>query len=160
MEVLGIIVEDLVNYKKIGCTILMPYCDFKCNHECGKMVCHNRDLIKETKVQITPGELMKHYYLDNPITQAIIFQGLEPFYYPDQLLEFIDGIREWTDDDIVIYTGYTEEECEAAGYLKYLRRHKNIIIKFGRFIPDSTQVIDDILFVKLASDNQYAKQIS
>ena len=36
----------------------------------------------------------------------------------------------------------------------------NIIIKFGRFVPMQQPHFDPILGVNLASDNQYAKQIS
>ena len=163
MKVLGIITEDTVNYKKISCTIMMPYCDFKCNNECGDAICQNSFLKLRRGyhlVELSPQKFMDWYYKDNDMTQAIVFQGLEPFYHPDVLLEFIDEIRKETDDDIVIYTGYTEDECQTAGYIDYLKKHKNIIIKFGRMVPNSVQLYDEILGVKLASENQYAKQIS
>lgn len=160
MEVLGIIVEDMVNYRKISCTLMMPYCDFKCNYECGKNVCHNYKLMKQSKVNITADEFLRFYYLQNPITEAIVFQGLEPLYNPEVLFDFIDDIRKQTSDDIVIYTGYTEEECEKAGYIDYLKRYENIYIKFGRYIPNRASTLDEVIQVSLASDNQYAKKIS
>ena len=38
--------------------------------------------------------------------------------------------------------------------------YPNIIIKFGRFVPNSQARMDEILGVKLASSNQYAEYIS
>lgn len=38
--------------------------------------------------------------------------------------------------------------------------YENIIIKFGRFIPNDVEHYDEILGVKLKSNNQYAKRIS
>jgi len=37
---------------------------------------------------------------------------------------------------------------------------KNIIIKYGRFIPDKEKHYDEVLGIYLASDNQYAERIS
>jgi hypothetical protein len=36
----------------------------------------------------------------------------------------------------------------------------NIIVKFGRFIPDDEKRFDEVLGVELASHNQYAEVIS
>ena len=36
----------------------------------------------------------------------------------------------------------------------------NIIVKFGRFIPNSPHIYDTLLGVELASNNQYAKIIT
>jgi hypothetical protein len=41
-----------------------------------------------------------------------------------------------------------------------LKSFSNIIIKFGRFIPNQEPHYDEVLGVKLASDNQYARRIS
>ena len=60
-------------------------------------------------------------------------------------------------DDIIIYTGYNEEEISE--YINILHNFSNIIVKFGRFIPNSLHKFDNILGVELASDNQYAKFI-
>lgn len=37
---------------------------------------------------------------------------------------------------------------------------KNIIVKFGRFIPNQHPHYDEVLGINLASDNQYAEKIS
>ena len=61
-------------------------------------------------------------------------------------------------DDIVIYTGYNLNEIEDK--VNILKNYKNIIIKFGRFIPNNKIHYDEILGVYLASDNQYALKIN
>lgn len=59
---------------------------------------------------------------------------------------------------MVIYTGYYPQEME--NQIQALSSYKNIIIKFGRYIPNKEPVYDDVLGVKLASDNQFAERIS
>ena len=56
-----------------------------------------------------------------------------------------------------LVNGYTEEELKDE--LPILKQFGNIIIKFGRFIPNSLHKFDNILGVELASHNQYAKFI-
>ena len=59
-------------------------------------------------------------------------------------------------DDIVIYTGYTEKEVKEN--FDWIFLYENIIIKYGRFIPNQSPHYDKILGVNLSSDNQYAKE--
>ena len=87
-----------------------------------------------------------------------MFGGLEPLDQLQELLNLIGMFRCYTNDDIVIYTGYTEEEIkEQVGLLS---QYTNIIIKFGRFVPDQESHYDNVLGIKLASPNQYARKIS
>ena len=160
MTIKGLIEDDLVNYKKPSMTIMMPKCTFKCDKECGEPVCQNSDLASAPDIDIDYTTLISKYK-NNPISQAIVFQGLEPLDSWTELHHCIAAFRSADiDDDIVIYTGYTEEEL--ADKIKYLQSlyYKNIIIKFGRFIPNQESHQDEILGIYLASDNQYAKKIS
>lgn len=158
MTIKGIIDEDLINYKKPCMVIEMPQCSFKCDKECGRQVCQNGTLATAESITITVENIISRY-MQNDITSAIVFQGLEPFDSWEELLICINAFREKTQDDIVIYTGYTEDEALFWTYfLKGL--YKNIIIKFGRFIPDQKSHYDEILGVNLSSPNQYAKKIS
>lgn len=157
MIVKGIIDEDFVNYKKPAMTIEMPYCSFKCDKDCGEPICQNSNLIFIPNIEIEVNKLVERY-ISNPITKAVVFQGLEPFDSFEELYDFCVTLRYFCDDDIVIYTGYKEEEIEEK-VINLLSDLGNIIIKFGRFIPNSLHKFDSILGVELASDNQYAKFI-
>lgn len=157
MIVKGIIVEDFINYKKPCMTIEFPYCDFKCDIENGVQLCHNYALQSEPNIHIEMKNIV-NMYINNPITSAIVFQGLEPFYQKHVIYELIRFFRKQTDDDIVIYTGYTEEELKED--IEKLKQYKNIIIKFGRFRPNQKSHYDEVLGVDLANDEQYAVKIS
>ena len=157
MLIKGIIDEDFINYKKPSMVIEFPYCSFKCDKECGKQVCQNGTLANSPNINVDRMGLINRY-LKNDITKSIVMQGLEPFDSWDDLTTFIFLLRCYSDDDIVIYTGSNEDEItEKIEILKYF---KNIIIKFGRYKPNQTPHYDDVLGVKLASDNQYAERIS
>lgn len=159
MRLKGIVFNDFVNYKKPCMTLETPFCDFKCDKECGQQVCQNGPLAKATTIEYYDYNIIKTYDEDE-LSQAIVFQGLEPLdnRFFQELLDFIDKFRNGRDDDIVIYTGFKEDEVSSK--IDILKNHKNIIIKFGRFIPDQESHFDEILGVNLASPNQYARRIS
>ena len=157
MNLKGIIDIDFINYKKTSMVLEFPKCNFKCDKECGKQICQNSSLASAPTIFIQATDVIQKY-LDNPVTQAVVMQGLEPFDSLNEMYYFIQKFREVCDDDIVIYTGYKEEEIYP--YLDFLKSYKNIIIKFGRFIPNDKPHRDTILGVNLASSNQYAKKIS
>ena len=159
MKVKGIIDADFVNYKFPCMTIESPYCDFKCDRDCGRPVCQNSPLAFAPVYDYLDDSIIK-LYQNNPIAHAIVFQGLEPFDTFDDLRDFIFKFRRCYSitDDIVIYTGYNKDEIE--NYLIQLQQFPNIIVKFGRYVPDCEQHYDEILGVKLASPNQYAERIS
>ena len=160
MFVKGIIDEDFVNYKKPAMVIEFPYCDFKCDKEYGKSICQNSPLAKIRNIKVEEGYIIEKY-LKNPITEAIICQGLEPLDTMVMLFLFIKKFREFSDDDLVIYTGYNKEEERPQDLINFIKRnqYKNIIIKYGRYIPGQIPHYDEILGVKLASDNQYAERL-
>ena len=166
MELCGLIDEDIVNYKKTSMYLAFPHCSFKCNKECGEEVCQNLSLSCAQKIEITPDALCERY-VDNPITRAVVCGGLEPFDSKYDLISFIDCLRRKYNcrDDIVIYTGYTEEELSCSeGVLntiyENILQYPNIIVKFGRFIPYEETHYDEVLGVRLVSPNQYAKKVS
>lgn len=161
INIKGIIEEDWINYKKPCMTIMMPYCNFKCDKECGEPVCQNSNLASAPLISISMSTIIINY-LNNDITQAICFQGLEPFDSYEEIIHFISQLRYryGCNDDIVIYTGYTEQEMIDMGHDPNKLGYSNIIIKFGRFKPNHQPHFDNVLGVNLASDNQYAKKIS
>ena len=84
--------EDFVNYKKPSMFIGFPYCTFKCDKECGKQVCQNSALANSQGIEISIISLIDRY-MNNPITEAIVCGGLEPFDTYQQLLEFITELK-------------------------------------------------------------------
>lgn len=175
----AIVDEDFVNYKKPSMFIAFPTCGWKCEKECGKRVCQNSALAEAPNIDIDV-EAIVDRYINNPITRAVVIGGLEPFDSFAYLIDLVMAIRKETDDDIVIYTGYTKDELIKGKYMKlyidlsgsgstkmklnfynYLKNNvKNIIIKYGRYVPGQQQHYDDVLGVYLASNNQYAEKIS
>lgn len=157
MKIKGLIEEDFVNYKNPSMFIQTCYCSFKCEKECGKQVCQNSPLIKEQVMEIDDDALIDRY-LKNPITKSIVFGGLEPFEQFGELVSFIYKLRQKTNDTVVIYSGFLKSEIMEQ--VNVLNQFPNIIIKFGRYIPNDTPRYDPILGVYLASQNQYAEKIS
>ena len=154
MKIKGLISEDFVNYKKPAMTIMFPHCN---GFKCGAEYCQNSPLSKAEDIEMDISNIVIRY-LNNPITESVVMQGLEPFDSWDDLIEFVKQLRESTDDDIVIYTGYYKEEM--VDKIALLSKYKNIIIKYGRFITNQEKHYDEVLGVYLASSNQYAERIS
>ena len=157
MIIKGIQDEDFVNYKKPSMFISFPSCTWKCDRECGKKVCQNGTLATTPNVEIDV-KILVDRYINNPITKAVVCGGLEPFDAWEDLQKLIIKLRQKTQDDVVIYTGYKKEEISYA--IDWLYSFPNIIVKFGRFVPDQHKHYDEILGIYLASDNQYAERIS
>ena len=157
---------DLVNYKEPAMFIGFPSCTFKCDKECGRQVCQNSDLAKSPNIEISITEIVDRYY-SNPITSAVICGGLEPFDSYSDLTELLSllcaGAATCNKSlpTVVIYTGYTKQEIEdkVAAYKIFVKAGMEIIIKYGRFIPDQESHYDEILRVTLTSPNQYAERL-
>lgn len=157
MIIRQLIDEDFVNYKKPSMFIGFPNCSWKCDKECGMQVCQNSALATTISKNIGVKTIVNRY-INNSITSSIVCGGLEPFDTWDDLYELVTYMRVSTQDDIVIYTGYYKEEIKE--YIDKLRVYPNIIIKFGRYIPNQEKHYEEELGIYLASDNQYAERIS
>lgn len=161
IELKGIIWEDFVNYKKPCMTLIFPICkNFKCDKENGVQLCQNWGLAAAPSQTVQVESLIKRY-MENPITEAIVLQGLEPL---DSLIDVytVAACLNASDcrDDFIIYTGYNKSEIpsKAIQDLAYLIPG-HLIIKWGRYIPNQEPHLDPILGVKLASNNQYGELI-
>ena len=161
IQVKGVVFEDFVNYKKPCMVIEMPRCDFKCDRECGQNVCHNSALAISDNLTISVESIVQAY-LNNSITEAICFQGLEPFDSFDDMIKVVHRLKELNcTDDIIVYTGYYKQEIPIEKLSElYTSTCGRLIIKWGRFIPNASSKYDEILGVTLASDNQYAEVIN
>ena len=108
----------------------------------GKELCQNSPLAKTPTKEIDVEKIVDNY-LKNDLTEAIVFGGLE---WMDQFLALIvciEAFRKKTNDDIIVYTGYDKEEIPE--HLMMLKKYKNIIVKFGRFIPNQKTHFDKVL---------------
>lgn len=161
MKVKALIEEDFTNYKCPAFFIGTVSCDGKCCIDAGipLEVCQNNRWRARTEVEI-PDTVLCERYLNNPITQAIVFGGLEPFEQFDEMLHLIATLRKTYNctDDVVIYTGYRKNEIQKE--IDKLILYPNVIVKYGRYIPDRPRRYDETLGVELISDNQYAEKIS
>lgn len=160
IDVFDINTCDFVNNKNVTFIIYSGIsCTFKCCKD-NPQICQNSALSKSPKIRSSIKSIIQQYNKQD-IAKNITFQGLEVLDNIKQLLWFIYYFRQTNNDDIYIWTGYTEEECEDFIYLiKNIMKFPNIIIKFGRYIPNQQAHYDDTLGVNLASNNQYAIKIS
>ena len=159
MKLNNLIEEDFVNYKRPGLFLGFPYCSGKCNPKDDLPICQNQRLHSAKLIDIPLNEIIDRFER-NPITEALIFGGLEPFDSFDEMLSLILLFRKryfartYT---IVIYTGYYPHEIKKQlCILKSLSLSNGIIVKFGRYIPGDEPHLDPYLGVNLASNNQYA----
>ncbi len=156
MVLRGMIAEDFVNYKLPAMYLIFPFCTFKC----GREVCQNAILVDDPHLVVIDVKEVCKQFVTNGITKAIVCGGLEPFDSVDDLKELISTLRNefCCQNDVVIYTGYTEEEVLADEKKKEILEFSNIVVKYGRYIPNETPHRDCVLGVNLASSNQYAKR--
>ena len=160
MRVKGIVEEDFINYKVSSMFINTCFCDFKCCEELGldRWGCQNAPLA-QAPIREIPDKVILHHFAGNPITKAVVVGGMEPVLQVGELTALISLFRRSGQDaPFVIYTGCYPKEIPKE--LERLKQYVNIIVKFGRFILDQTPHFDEVLSIRLASVNQYAKKIS
>lgn len=157
MKIIDLVELDVTNYKEASMFIITYKCSFKCDKENGTKECQNSHLVSCPVINLSDDKIVERY-LNNPMTTAIVFGGLEPLDQYDEVLALMTKFREKTQDTIIIYTGYTEEELKDK--IPELAKFGNIIIKYGRYRPNQIAHFDEVLGVNLISDNQYAKRIS
>lgn len=156
MKVKGIVAEDFCNFKVPSMFIISSVCDWKCCTEAGLdiSVCQNAPLVSQPIHEIDDLDIYDMYGI-NPITKAVVIGGLEPMLQFDEVLHLLGVFRRThCNDPFVIYTGYYPEEIPDK--LEQLRG-QNVIVKFGRYIPNVQPRFDELLGITLASDNQFAE---
>ncbi len=160
IRVKEIVDENFQDYKKPSMLICSISCDFKCLKELNMdiSICQNMKISKLSNKTVSIKSIFERY-ISNPITKAVILGGLEPILQFDEIINLISYFRSNScDDDFVIYTGYNLSEIEDK--TKELKKFKNIIIKYGRFIPNQTSKYDKVLGVSLSSENQHGLKLS
>lgn len=156
----GVVMEDFCNYKRPSMFLITSLCDWKCCIEKGIPLtsCQNEPLHEYESKEFTY-ESLYNAYINNPITEAVVIGGLEPFMQIPEVYGLIRYFRDrGCDDTFVIYSGYTEEELQKGRMWDKLMELGNLVIKFGRYVPNQKSHFDEVLGVNLISDNQYAKK--
>ena len=152
--------DDFVQYKKPCVVVCFPNCTWKCCTEAGipTSVCQNQEMCGLKDIDITPEDVY-NLYKESLFAESICCSGLEPMLQFDDVLSLLKYFREHDcNADFVIYTGYYRNEIEDK--VQELAKYKNVIVKFGRYVPNQEKHYDEVLGVWLASDNQYAERIS
>ena len=152
--------DDFVQYKKPCVVVCFPNCTWKCCTEAGipTSVCQNQEMCGLKDIDITPEDVY-NLYKESLFAESICCSGLEPMLQFDDVLSLLKYFREHDcDADFVVYTGYYRNEIEDK--VQELAKYKNVIVKFGRYVPNQEKHYDEVLGVWLASDNQYAERIS
>ena len=158
IELKGIVWEDMVNYKKICMTLMFPKCE---GFKCGANLCQNSPLAAAPSERHNIDDILD-IYKNNPITEAIVLQGLEPLDSPVDCYTVAAALKHWEiNDDLVIYTGYNPHENEVDKIINSIASlvPGHLIIKWGRYIPNQERHFDPILGIYLVSDNQYGEII-
>lgn len=160
ITVKDIVDENFQDYKKPSMFIATIKCDFKCLRELNLSldICQNMKISLMPDKKILIPEIFNRYN-SNPITTAVVLGGMEPMLQFEEIISLVSYFRSnKCSDDFVIYTGYYPEEIKKE--VQNLKNFDNIIIKYGRFIPDSKSKFDEVLGVTLSSENQFAVKIS
>ena len=151
--------ESFEYYQEPVLLVATTTCDFKCcvEHNLPMTVCQNEPWMKNPNYEI-PNTMLIQMYNNNPITKAICFAGFEPFKQWEDIQTFVSEFRETNDDLLIFYTGYYKDEIQDK--INWLKQYPNIIIKYGRYIPNQQPHYDPVLGIQLASQNQYAEVLS
>lgn len=158
MLLIDVKTDNITDYKKTSMYLVFPYCSGKCGPECQNK--HLRNISQY--IQVRPSDIVD-LYATLKTHEAIVMGGLEPL---DSIDDVIDIIKEFNNIskpcDIVIYTGYTEEEYKSKFELDIIdavKSQKNkVIVKIGRY--DSSKKpgwFSNELGVELATSNQIVK---
>lgn len=156
-----ILFEDFASFKCPTMTLSFPHCDFKCEKDAGGInMCQNSELAHAHTHELKIDTIYEKY-ASNDITKAIMCAGLEPLFNDhdfEELCSLIEYFRKnGCVDPFIVYTGYNEDEV--AEYVNKLREYGNVIVKFGRYVPNQNKHYDYVLGIELASNNQYAKYL-
>ena len=163
MRVRKLLTERFQDYKVPSMYLAACFCDWKCCPD-KPYVCQNNPVANLPVTDIPDDEILDTYLAD-PITEAIVIAGLEPLLQVHEVCNLIRrAVRRGIKTTFVIYTGYTKDEVRCISFFDDLkdtgyRKNVQVIIKYGRYVPDQQPHFDEVLGVELASDNQYAEII-
>ena len=152
MRLKQIIDESFGDYKLCSMLLIADKCTWKCEG------CQNKHLSQLPSQNFPDEEILKRFR-NNPLTEAIVIGGLEPFEQLNELVIFIgEAIKAELDVPIVIYTGFEIDDFDLywSGFEPAAKTYKGpVIVKFGRYVANSESIFNEDLGVTLISKNQY-----
>lgn len=161
MKLIDIKSDNTTDYKKTALFIAFPYCSGKCGE-----LCQNKRLMTLSKNALKDVDIttIVEFYDSLKTHNSVVMGGLEPLDSIDDVITIIYNIcNVQKPTDIVIYTGYTDQEylynfedklINAYKTAKNLK-NKQLIVKVGRFDPSIKEnYLNKTLGVKLATSNQ------
>jgi hypothetical protein len=145
------------DYKKVGLYVPTSCCTFKCVTEAKEkgiefIECQNHALLGCNKINMSAKDIY-NMVQEDVFVEAVILSGLDPLDSFEETIEFIDEFRKLSDMEIVIFTGYKEEEI--SNKMSLLSKYNGITMKVGRYDPTIPPRYDPIGEVTLATGNQY-----
>lgn len=144
----GLIAERFEDAPFIGSLLIAPDCKHRCKG------CCNQHLLDEETLYDEGSDIIEHIKEDK-FSEGIIFAGLDPLTYPDELLYMI-GLALEAGLKVMLYTFLPDKESlETAIPDISLYEGKGIYVKYGAY-DESKRVYDHISYgVLLATSNQY-----
>ena len=106
MKLKQIIDESFGDYKTCSMLLIADKCTWKCEG------CQNRHL-SQIPSQNFPDEEILERFCSNPLSEAIVIGGLEPFEQLDEIVIFIGAAtKAGLDVPIVVYTGFELDDFD------------------------------------------------
>lgn len=132
LRILGTYKETVVDGEGLRYSIYFAGCTHACKG------CHNKESWCPDN-----GTLITEEYLDkiineinsNPILDGITLSGGDPLYNPEEMLEVVKYLKEKTEMNIWLYTGYTIEELRKDNKRMAVLEYVDIIVD-GKFVQE------------------------
>lgn len=132
LRILGTYRETVVDGEGLRYSIYFAGCTHACKG------CHNKESWCPDN-----GTLVTEEYLDkiikeinsNPLLDGITLSGGDPLYNPEEMLEIVKYLKEKTEMNIWLYTGYTIEELRKDNRRMKVLQYVDTLVD-GKFVQE------------------------
>lgn len=138
IRIAGVIKESIVDGPGIRYVIFTQGCPHNCKN-CHNPETHNYNGGKKINIDLIINDILK-----NPLLQGVTISGGDPFVQANEVSKLVSKIKEKTNLNVIIYTGFTYEYLlknanEQNNYLSVLNTADILIDgKFDETLKDST----------------------
>ena len=131
IRIAGTVSESIVDGPGIRYTIFTQGCPHHCEG------CHNPETHDFSGGRLAETDKIYEHIISNPLLKGVTFSGGEPFCQPAPLYDLGKKLKENTELDIMVFTGFTFEEplkkSESDEDVKNLLSVVDILVD-GRFV--------------------------